>query len=133
MQSYDSFHPHIFKAGDPIAAPKTRWIWIVFWWLLGVTALEVGLALGHYYGHVPIARNTLSMLFVALTIVKAYYIIFSYMHLKDERKNFKLTLGILVIILLYFVALMVLEGLYQDTIRLIFPEFMKQAPAAPHH
>jgi cytochrome c oxidase subunit IV len=65
-----------------------------------------------------------------MTLLKAYYIIFSYMHLKDEKKGFQLTLGFLLLLLVYFVTLMMIEGLYQENVRLIFPSYLiSDAPA----
>lgn len=122
MELLDSFQPHTYKAGEPIAPPRTRWIWNIFWILLGITSVEVGLALSNYAYDLGWDKP-LKFIYIFLTIAKAYYIIFSYMHLKDERKSFKLTLGFLVIILAYFVTLMMIEGSYQDHLRLILPEF----------
>lgn len=122
---YDSYEQHLHKPGDPIAPPRTRWIWVIFWYLLIVTGIEVGLASANYYMHLG-WENVLNYVYVALTILKAYYIIFSYMHLKDERKNFKLTLSVLIFILCYFIALMMIEGLYMESIRLIIPDYFFQ-------
>lgn len=131
MELYDSYHPHLHKVGDPIAPPKTRWIWKVFWYLLAVTLVEVGLASINYYGRMG-WDAWLKPTFILLTLLKAYYIIFSYMHLKDERKNFKLTLGFLIIILGYFIMLLMIEGYYQTQVRMIFPDFLKQTIEAHH-
>jgi hypothetical protein len=52
------------------------------------------------------------------------------MHLKDEKKGFQLTLGFLLLLLVYFVTLMMIEGLYQENVRLIFPSYLiSDAPA----
>jgi hypothetical protein len=51
------------------------------------------------------------------------------MHLKDEKKTFKLTLGFLVIVLTYFIILMLNEGYYQNIVHTDFPEFMQRNPA----
>lgn len=131
MELYDSYHQHLHKVGDPIAPPKTRWIWTVFWYLLAVTIVEVGLASINYYGNMG-WDAWLKPTFILLTLLKAYYIIFSYMHLKDERKNFKLTLGFLIIILGYFIMLLMIEGYYQTQVRMIFPDFLKQTMEAHH-
>jgi cytochrome c oxidase subunit IV len=65
-------------------------------------------------------------------LLKAGYIIFSYMHLKDEKKTFQFTLGFLVIILTYFIALMMIEGYYQEDVRLVFPSYMTGHGPAGH-
>jgi len=107
----------------------------VFWILLAVTTVEILAAFSAYqnwfhFSHKGIETytHTLKIVYIFLTLVKAYYIIFSYMHLGDERRNFKLTLGFLVIILVYFIILMMLEGYYQDSIHFDFPAFMQRNP-----
>src|SRR5690606_20097200 len=101
--------------------------------LLVVTTVEVGLAFANWkFNFMP--EQVLKVIYILLTLAKAYYIIFSYMHLGDERKNFKLTLGFLVVLLVYFIALMMIEGYYQEDVRLIFPEFMRGIrEGAGHH
>lgn len=132
---YDSYHQHIHKPGDPIPPAKTRWIWKVFWILLAVTSVEVVVAFSafeNWWGFSAEQQRSFfhgfKVLYILLTLVKAYYIIFSYMHLGDERKNFKLTLGALIVILAYFIVLMMIEGYYQDTIHFDFPAFMQRDP-----
>lgn len=139
---YDSYQQHIHKPGDPIAPAKTWWIWKVFWILLAVTSVEIVLAFSAYQNwfsmdHDGIKSYTkvLKFVYIFLTLMKAYYIIFSYMHLGDERKNFKFTLGVLVIILVYFIILMMIEGYYQDVMHMDFPAFMQRNPLGgdTHH
>lgn len=132
---YDSYQQHIHKPGDPIAPAKTKWIWKVFWILLFVTTAEVLVAFSAYnnwWGFSEEQQKSFvhgfKIFYILLTLVKAYYIIFSYMHLGDERKNFKLTLGAMVVLLLYFVVLMMIEGYYQNTVHFDFPAFMQRDP-----
>lgn len=131
---YDYYQPHIHKPGDPIAPAKTRWIWNVFWILLVVTTAEVSIAFGNYYNHWGIDQ-ILKIIYILLTLLKAYYIIFSYMHLGHEKRSFKITLGFLAIILTYFIILMMNEGYYQDIIHYNYPAFMKGVgtDGAVHH
>jgi tryptophan-rich sensory protein len=132
MELYDNFQPHLHRAEDPIPPAKTWWIWKVFWILLAVTAVEVGVAYANYELAFT-SKQVLKYFYIGLTIVKAYYIIFSYMHLGDEKKSFRLTLGILVILMVYFIVLMMIEGLYQEDVRLIFPDYLiSDMPAAAH-
>lgn len=129
MELYDNYQQHLHTASDPIPAPKTAWIWKIFWYLLAITVIEVGLAFANYEMHF-VSKQVLKYLFIGMTLLKAYYIIFSYMHLKDEKKGFKLTLGFLLVLLVYFVTLMMIEGLYQENVRLIFPSYLiSDAPA----
>lgn len=67
---------------DPnnIPAPKTGKIWKVFWILLALTAVEFILAFTVSAGFFR------TSVFIILTIVKAFYIVGEFMHLKDEIK-----------------------------------------------
>jgi cytochrome c oxidase subunit IV len=81
-------------------------IWKVFWILLAVTFVEV--AIGFKFSRVPEMKFFLISFFIFLTIVKAYYIVMSYMHLGDENKQFRYTVlvpTILFIVYLIFISL----------------------------
>jgi cytochrome c oxidase subunit 4 len=132
---YDYYQQHIHHPGDPITPAKTWWIWKVFWILLAVTSVEVGLALMNYNNvwgatepvHHKITK-WLKFIYIFLTLAKAYFIVFSYMHLKDEKRSLQLTLGFLAVVLTYFVILMMNEGYHQNIIHYDFPEFMQRNP-----
>lgn len=125
---YDYYEQHIHRPGDPVAPAKTWWIWKVFWILLAVTTVEVSLAFANYYQHFGIDQ-ILKVIYIVLTLVKAGFIIFSYMHLKDEKRAFQLTLGFLVVVLTYFIILMLNEGYHQNIIHADFPLFMQRDPS----
>jgi len=125
---YDYYEQHIHHPNDPIAPAKTRWIWNIFWLLLAVTTVEVSLAFANYYQHFGIDQ-ILKVVYIVLTLVKAGFIIFWYMHLKDEKKSFKLTLGCLVVVLTYFIILMLNEGYHQNIVHYDFPVFMQRDPS----
>src|SRR5580658_9395930 len=80
---------------------NTKVIWRVFWILLGVTIVEVGIS----FSSVP--KSVLLYIFVALTIFKAYFIVGYFMHLKFEKvpMQYSLLLPFLLIIYLIFIAL----------------------------
>lgn len=50
------------------------------------------------------------ILFLLLTVLKAYYIVATFMHLKDEKVNLMLTITLPVIFVIYMVALILFEG-----------------------
>ena len=63
---------------------STRHIWIVFWILLVLTAIEVLLGIykpAFMLSNYIIGVTLLNMTFIVLTIVKAYYIVGAFMHL----------------------------------------------------
>lgn len=128
---FDNYKPHIHKPGEPIAPPQTKWVWNVFWILLAVTSVEVVVAYLNYAQGWHM-KQTLKYLYIILTLVKAGYIIFSYMHLKDEKKSFQLTLGFLLVLITYFTTLMMIEGYYQEDMRMAFPEYLSGASGGHH-
>jgi cytochrome c oxidase subunit 4 len=85
---------------------KRKKLWGVFWLLLIVTVSEV--ALGLKFSRVPEMKTLLFYTFIGLTIVKAAYIVLTFMHLGEENKFFKyivLVPYILFILYLVFIAL----------------------------
>ncbi len=86
------------------------WIWKVFWILLIVTAVEVALGIvkpdflmGEFAG-----TRLLNHIFIILTLLKAAYIVMSFMHLGHERKNLKYTILLPVIILIPYLCFILL-------------------------
>jgi len=122
----DHYHMHTYVPGQPIEKPQTKWIWKVFWILLAVTAVEVSFAFlndggsGHK-NYLPAVGE--KWLFISLTLVKAFYIVFHFMHLKDEKFNFKLTISLTTTFLIYFIALMMYEGYALRDNQMIRPDF----------
>lgn len=78
-------------------------IHFVFWVLLIVTAIEV--AMGAMWEDIGLNWTMVKWSFVIMTLVKAFYIVMTFMHLGDERKNFRnfilIPYGIFIICLIY--------------------------------
>lgn len=97
-------------------------IWGVFIFLSILTAIEVGLGMARpdvlvstkWFQFIPILTMTpLAFIFIVLTIVKAYYITWDFMHMRDEVKLLRrLIVWSAVIFITYFVVLILLEGQY---------------------
>jgi cytochrome c oxidase subunit IV len=49
-------------------------------------------------------------MYILLTIAKAFYIVAYFMHLKFERINFAYSVVVPAILLLYLIALLIIEG-----------------------
>ena len=87
-------------------------IWLVFFYLLGITAIEFFIALylipkgllGHGMGN---------FIYIVLTLVKAFYIVAYFMHLKFEKFALKTGITVSLIFIIYFIVLMLIEGSYQ--------------------
>lgn len=79
-------------------------IWFVFYLLLAVTALEFVLAY-------QMERGTLRVvIFIGLTIFKAFYIVGEFMHLKHEVKSLIWTILIPTIFVVWLLVALLAEG-----------------------
>lgn len=63
-----------------------RSLWNVFWVLLIVTTLEV--LLGIFWKEWHLSWPVVKMTFIFMTLLKAYYIVAYFMHMRDENKYF---------------------------------------------
>ncbi len=89
------------------------WIWKVFIILLVVTTVEVALGIikppflmGDLLG-----TSILNVIFILLTLLKAFYIVAEFMHLKFERTNFIWTIALPMLILIpYLTFILLSEG-----------------------
>lgn len=102
-------------------ADSVKLIWKVFWLLLIVTAVEVGLGIVHpeFLMKEVLGTRILNHIFIILTLVKAYYIVAYFMHLKYEKKNLIWTISLPVLILIPYLTFIVLtEGAYLDSVTL---------------
>ena len=67
---------------------NTQKIWGVLVFLTIVTAIEVGLGIAKprvLTGNFFLGMKLLNWIFIILTLVKAYYIAWDFMHLRDEK------------------------------------------------
>ena len=74
---------------------STRQIWIVFWILLILTTVEVLLGIfqpAFMLSNYLVGVSLLNMTFIILTIVKAYYIVGTFMHLGHETKPLQISI-----------------------------------------
>ena len=91
-------------------------IWAVLFFLSVVTVIEV--ALGIVKPDVLIVNSFLSMklinwIFIILTIVKAYYIMWDFMHMRDEVRGLQASVIITLSFLIAYLAFILLvEGNY---------------------
>lgn len=79
-------------------------IWQVFWILFILTAIEFVIAFTVGRG---IFRHTT---FIVMTLVKAFYIVGTFMHLKDEVKSLIFTILIPMLFVVWFVLALLIEG-----------------------
>lgn len=112
---HDTHKLEIFR-GTVKFKSNVQKIWGVLIFLSIVTTIEVVLGIikpdflmsGKLFG-----MKLLNWIFIILTIVKAYYIAWDFMHLRDEKPSFKYSLVIPLLILIPYLAFITLtEGDY---------------------
>lgn len=96
----------------PQASASTKHIWKVFWILLFITAIELGLGLCIYaYLHdATLAKNLVKGLVTVLSLAKAFYIVAYFMHLGDEIKSMVMTIVVPLMLFVWFIIAFLYEG-----------------------
>lgn len=100
----NNHHTATAEGGHEHGSLTTKLIWKVFWILLGVTLFEVGIAF------TSIPKNILMYTFIILTIVKSYYIVGYFMHLKYEAVPFRWTILLPFVLIVYLIFIALYEG-----------------------
>ncbi|HKG05731.1 MAG TPA: cytochrome C oxidase subunit IV family protein [Pedobacter sp.] len=86
-------------------------IWQVFGILLAITVVEFIIALWVIpQGYMT--QKVGNYLYIALTLLKAFYIVAYFMHLKFEKRGLQLALTVSFVFIMYFIVLMMIEGDY---------------------
>ncbi|MCK8492125.1 MULTISPECIES: cytochrome C oxidase subunit IV family protein [Spirosoma] len=99
-----SDHTHGTHEVGEIPPAQTGVIWRTFWILLAITALEFTLA---YFMKAGGFRTSI---FVIMTLVKAFYIVGEFMHLKHEVKSLIWAIVLPVIFVVWLLVALLNEG-----------------------
>lgn len=99
-------HAHDFNQTGEIPKPQTKVIWKTFAILVGLTALEFVFA---FFMDAGTLRN---MIFIILTIFKAFYIVAEFMHLKHETKALIWSILIPMALVVWLMVALISEGSY---------------------
>lgn len=95
---------------------NTSRIWKVFILLSVVTLVEVILGIFKpevLYHNSFLAMTLLNWIFILLTIYKAYYIVWAFMHIEGEESSLKSAVVVpLVFLILYLMFILLIEGDY---------------------
>lgn len=108
-----SHHTHTAEEhghGEHASMTKGK-IWQVFFILLAITVIEFVIALWA----IPagyMSQQIGNYVYIALTLLKAFYIIAYFMHLKFEKYGLIITLSLSLFFIVYFIVLMLIEGEY---------------------
>jgi cytochrome c oxidase subunit 4 len=106
-------HSHIIEGHehDDHAGLSVGRIWQVFGILLLITVVEFIIALWA----IPsgyLSQKVGNYIYIALTLLKAFYIVAYFMHLKFEKKGLQIALVASFVFICYFIVLMMIEGGY---------------------
>lgn len=86
---------------------QVKRIWKIFWILLVITIAEV--IMGMFFSH-SLPGWAKALFFLALTVLKAGYIVSVFMHLGDEFKGFIITVLIPLFLFIWFIIAFLADG-----------------------
>jgi cytochrome c oxidase subunit 4 len=84
-------------------------IWRVFFIMLGITVIEFLIALTPGVRQ-KLGHDTTVIIFLGLTVLKAFYIVGYFMHLKMEKVNMVYSVLLPIMFIMYLIALLMIEG-----------------------
>lgn len=90
-------------------------IWKTFWILFAFTIVDIILYFVLLSNH-SMMKN---WVFIILGIVKAYYIVGIFMHMKFEKKSLMYMIVVPMVFVVFLVALMLIEGDFTNLLRWI--------------
>lgn len=89
---------------DPHSVEHRKLIWRTFWILLGITAVEFIIAFTMAASPLRVA------IFVGMTLIKAFYIVAEFMHLRYEVKTLILSVVIPVVFIIWLITALLTDG-----------------------
>jgi len=92
-----------------------RGIWRVFWVLFAITAVEFVIALAIPEAFMP--KPIKNAIYIAFTLLKAFYIVAYFMHLKFEKINLIYSILLPTIFVMGVIAALMYESEYWFTLR----------------
>ena len=104
-QTAEAIHQHSNDA-------QVKRIWKVFWLLLIVTLVELGLGLTLYFLDLPedLRKHLIKGVIIILSLAKAYYIVSVFMHLGDEVRNLIMTIIVPLMLFIWFITAFLMDG-----------------------
>ena len=91
---------------------QVKRIWKVFWLLLIITIVELGLGLLLYFIDLPedLRKHLIKGVIIILSLAKAYYIVSVFMHLGDEIRNLIMTIVVPLMLFIWFILAFLWDG-----------------------
>jgi cytochrome c oxidase subunit 4 len=113
---------------------STKTIWRTFWILLIITCVEltIGMFIAPHFHSLKIMFNVLYMF---LTLIKAFYIVAEFMHLRHELKNLMMTIVVPLFLFVWFVVAFLWDGNSWRNYRNSFDRYkseQRNVKAKPH-
>ena len=105
-------HEEHIEHTDAPADMKSK-IWRTFWILFALTLVDIAL----YFIFLTTHSLWKNWMFIVLGVVKAYYIVGVFMHMKFERKTLIYTIILPMVFVLFFITLMIIEGNFTNFLR----------------
>jgi len=90
-----------------IQKPNTKAIWRTFWYLTAATTIEFIVA---GFMTDPSLKTLKVSIFLGLTLIKAFYIVGEFMHLKHEVKVLIWSIVLPTTFVIWFIIAMMVEG-----------------------
>lgn len=85
-------------------------VWKSTLWLTIITIVEVAIALMYLYMFSGFPRWLLNLFFVGASVLKAFFIVGEFMHLKYEKRAFAISLGVPLVFLVWAIIAFAVEG-----------------------
>lgn len=110
-------------------------IWKVFWILLIITLIELGIGVLMYLLNLPddFRRLALKGTVTILSLAKAYFIVSVFMHLGDEIRNMIMTIVVPLLLFVWFIAAFILDGNSYKNLRNKFDKHFKETTMPKEH
>lgn len=107
---------------------STKRIWRVFWILLIITMIELGLGLSLYALELPegLRMRLIKGVIIILSLAKAYYIVSVFMHLGDEIRNMIMTIAVPLTLFIWFILAFIYDGNSYRNLRNKYDRFYKE-------
>lgn len=102
---------HTEHTHDDHAGLSKKKIWQVFGILLAITVIEFIIALWAIPNK-HMSQGIGNYVYILLTLLKAFYIVAYFMHLKYEKLGLQVSLSVVFVFIFYFIVLMLIEGGY---------------------
>ena len=132
MEQHASPEVTYHHAPDP---GNVKRIWKIFWVLLIITLIELGIGVLMYVLNMPddFKRLALKGVVTILSLAKAYYIVSVFMHLGDEIRNLIMTIVIPLLLFVWFIIAFIYDGHSYKMLRNKYDPHFKETTMPTEH